>query len=178
LKNIFEKFKRPKKEPISKDTLLVLSIIALLTFVAVLAGNISDARQARTRAHEVREVVRVDGTYEMVVDKITLDNDLAKRFRLPDDKKILVVHARITNLSNENMDYIPSFHTFLRSSQGDSYDLILDVSQPTLPSKTVSPGETIEGNVAFMIEARTVPLWIYFDTHFKGEGPVVYSLVK
>lgn len=171
-------FFKKKSETLNIQTLTILAIVALITFFAVLAGNIADSKRSYSKIHQNGEVVKYDNAYSITVDKVMVDSDLAKKMHIPDDKKILVIHAIIKNTSNQKMDLVPALQTYLRDNQGGFYTLLADVSQPFLPSKVLDIGEEAKGNIAFVVESREIPLWFYFDSQFKNQAPTVYNIVR
>jgi hypothetical protein len=110
------------------------------------------------------------------VDSEKNDTDMAKQMHLPSGQTLRVVHAKITNLSSEPLNYLPALQSYMRNDQGDTYSIFADIAQPALPPKILQKNESIEGNLAFITDTRPAPAWLYFDTHFKQQSPVIFKL--
>lgn len=155
---------------------MFLAIVTLCALAFVIAtGNLTHSTNKLT-AYKVGEPAQINNVYKITVDSAKTDDAFAQKMRLPDDQTLTIIHAKITNLSTQDLNYLPSLHSYLRDSQGDTYVILADVSQPALPPKILKPGESIEGNLAFVTQKRHIPLWLYFDTHFQNQTPVVFQI--
>ncbi len=171
-------FRKKNKFQLSHESLIVLTVIALITFFAILASNISDSRMSSTKIHTIGEIISPSRDYTLVVDQATFNNDLASKMHLPGDKKVLVIHLQISNNSDKKLDFMPVIHTFMRNDRGESYEFTPGVTGDTIEAKMIDPGQKLSGDLAFIVEAEYMPLWFYFDSKFGDEGPVSIKIVK
>ncbi len=170
-------FKFSFKNPKIINLTAVLAI-GLLVFFAILAGNISDSRNSSTKIHELGEVVSYNSQFSVVVDKATINNDIAAKMHLPSENKVIVLHLKIKNLSNKKLDYMPIIHSYLRNNRGENVNFTPGLTDDTIDARLIDPGAELVGDEAFVISAEHTPLWFYFDAKFNNQGPIAISVVK
>ena len=170
--------KRLKNVNPNLSVLVVLLAVAVVVFFTLLS-NVSDSTQERlTKVHEIGEVASVDKTFSVTVVKATFDNSIGPRLHLPNSQKVLVLDVQIVNLSDEKLNYLPIIHTFLRNDQGDTYTFTPGLTENTMPAELIEPGQTLRGDLAFVVPADYMPFWFYFDARFDNQGALTFNIVK
>lgn len=168
-----------KKVNPSLSVLVVMLALATVVFFALLSSRSSTNSPERlTKVHEIGEVVSVDNKFSVTVAKATFDNSIGPKLHLPDSQKVLVLDVQVTNLSDEKLNYLPIIHTFLRNDQGDTYTFTPGLTENTMPAELIEPGQTLRGDLAFVVPAGYMPFWFYFDARFDNQGALTFNIVK
>lgn len=151
-----------------------MTFFGAYTFIV---SRIDKQPPAKTAVHSLSEVVTTDGLYSITVKKAVLDNTIGLKLHLPDTKRVLVVDAEIKNLSTKDLNFLPAIHTFVRDDQANTYDFSPGLTKDTIPAELIKPGETLRGQLAFIVPSSYVPLWFYLDARFGDQGPVSFQVV-
>ena len=157
----------------------VVAAIALTLFFVLLSRLIfMPSTNIITRSHEIGELVSIDRLYSVAVTKATFDNSIAPKLHLPDTERVLVLDVQVKNLSKQPLNYLPIIHTFLRDDQGNTYSFTPGLTSNVMQAKLITPGETLRGELAFIVPSEYLPLWFYFDAKFDDQGPISFRIVR
>ena len=127
-------------------------------------------------ALNVGQQTTIGNAVSVAVTHIYQDQELASKMHLPEDQRLIIIEASLTNQSSQDFTYLPSTHTYIRDIYGDTTTIFADVAQPALPAGPIKPGQTINGKLAFIIGLTNINRWVYFDLHYNNSLPILYAV--
>lgn len=163
--------------PTIKNLIFLIIVVGLLALSAALTYKISIMRTVpnATRPQVNQTVISAEKTYSVKLNNAYVDTSLAQRFHLPSTQKVVIYDLSITNNNSNKLYITPALQLFLRDNEGDYYQLLADVVKDPLKPGIIEKGQTSQGEVAFVVMNRKMPLWLYIDTGWENRGPVVFD---
>ncbi len=94
-------------------------------------------------------------------------------------KKGLVVRLNITNNTSSEQHFLPAHHVFIKGTDDSLYQMapVAGIAEPIVAG-AVAPGETLTGDISFMINETETDSWLYIDPRWNDMSPVVIQLQK
>lgn len=117
--------------------------------------------------------------YEVMVSNVTVTDKADPAFALAPTDTMLIMDISITNLSTGIQQLVPSSQLYVRDQQGGFYMLHPSsyVANPLILT-TVSPGNTVKGQLSFGIPKILAHPLLYVDLGWKDNAPAVIDVMK
>lgn len=115
---------------------------------------------------------------DVVVKNVTTNSNLDPAFTIPSDQTMLIFDMTITNKTDETQQLIPSTQLYVRSREGDFFQLhaSMHVKHP-IPASEVKPGGSVKGQVSFAIPKKLDTPLFYVDTGWGDSTPLVIDVL-
>ncbi len=112
------------------------------------------------------------------VKNVTTNSDNDPAFTIPSDQTMLIMDVTIKNLTDETQHLIPSTQFYVRSAEGETYNLhaSMHVSNP-IPAANIKANTTVEGQIGFAIPKRLDTPILYVDTGWNQSTPLLIDVL-
>lgn len=100
-------------------------------------------------------------------------------FKPAEGNEIIILKMSLTNTTNSLQHFLPSFHTYIRDEEGQTFELhpTLSVTDP-LPAADLNPGESVSGELSYEIPKNLKNFRFYVDPYWDRMAPVVFRLSR
>ncbi len=117
--------------------------------------------------------------YDVMIKDVGVSNEADRAFPLESDEVLLTMSLEITNRTNSQQDFVPVSQIYVRSKDGDYFQLHPSSHVKTpIAAGAILPGQTISGQISFAIPKRLSKPLLYIDPAWDDFAPVVFDVFK
>ena len=162
----------------------VVIIVALVTIFAIQAFTrpttevVSTPIPFHSRILTSHDKGMTDGL-EVSISNVTVNSAADPAFPISSEETMLIMDLSITNHSATVQEFIPVTQLYVRSREGNYYQMHASVAvQNPIPATSLEPEQTVSGQVSFAIPKRLAQPLLYIDTGWNDTTPLVYSVLQ
>lgn len=160
----------------SKTLWYVVAILLVLNLLAVLTlSGINYYESRKPKIYSLGQSQTIDDVTFTVSDLRT-ETKYVMGVVPSISEEIISIKLSIENRSKQNFQIFPSIQTYIRSSEGDSYQLTAVDMDDIFASNEVSPSQTISGRLAYKISSRNIPMRLYVESSSTDSAPYIVRI--
>lgn len=159
-------------------------IIALVTIAAVQVtmrptnSVVSTPIPFHTRILTSNERGNADG-YEVAISNVTVNESADPAFPIESDETMLIMDFSITNHTPKQQDFTPVTQLYVRSREGNYYQMHASTKvQNPISAAVIEPEQTVSGQISFAVPKRLSEPLLYIDTGWNNTTPLVFDVLK
>lgn len=164
-----------KKQPLFIIAFALVGLLAVNSFYIIFTTT--RANLVTTSTVTSAQATR-NASVQASVKDITTNDTPDPAFAFESGETMLIMTLTVKNISRETQHFIPVSQLYIRSETGDYSPLhpSMYVTNP-LGSQDLTPGQTVTGQVSFVVAKHSARPLLYIDTAWSAATPLTIDIL-
>lgn len=160
----------------SKESLIIILILILLNiivgFTIYKLSSIDNYSSVISGLNQTRSINGVSVT----ISDPKIETNYIMGIKPSENEEIISFKIQISNNSDRVFGFFPSITSFIRDSEGKTYQLTVAQIKDPMPAGTINPGQTTYGRLAYMVTSRDLPMRLYIENTSPKYPPFIFQI--